>query len=61
MSIYANASQVGTPSRALLPIFLGSIAPLVKNYDLLKNMTFNLQAAVPDTLKIRRRRTAKLL
>ena len=56
MSIYANASQVGTPSRALLPnFFLGSIAPLGKNYDFFKNMTFNLQAAVPYTLKIRRR------
>ena len=56
MSIYANASQVGTPSRAFLPkLFLGSIAPLVKNYEFLKNMTFNLQAAVPYTLKIRRR------
>ena len=56
MSIYANASQVGTPSRALLPnFFWGPIAPLVKKYDFLKNMTFNLQAAVPYTLKIRQR------
>ena len=56
MSIYANASQVGTPSRALLPkMFLESIAPVVKNYEFLKNLTFNLQAAVPYTLKIRQR------
>ena len=52
MSVYANASQMGTPSRALLPnYFLGSVAPLVKNCDFFKNMTFNLQAAVPYTLK----------
>ena len=54
MQINDNASQASIHSRALWSEFLvsvreGSVAPLVGNADFLKNMTFNLQTAVPYT------------
>ena len=56
MSMYVIIGQVSTPSRALLPNFLGvvRIASGEEIHELLENMTLNSQAAVPYTVKFRR-------
>ena len=51
MSIYANAGKVSILSRALLPICFVSIAPLVKQYEFMKNFAFIDWPAVPYTEK----------
>ena len=54
--MYVIIGQVSTPSRALLPNFLGvvRIASGEEIHELLENMTLNSQAAVPYTVKFRR-------
>ena len=50
MSKYVNAGQVSTSSRAfLLKLYMGFVASLERKYEFLKNISFNLQAAVRYT------------
>ena len=59
---YANTRQVSSPSRALLRILVfGPVAPLVKKYEFLENLAFNLQAVDLYTTEIGRKSAAKFL
>ena len=50
MSKHANAGQVSTLSQAFLPKNdLGSVAPLVRECEFLKNIVLIVMSAAPDT------------